>query len=64
MAPLGGGHHPIDIFMLTLRMEVVDWDQHIAQLQLAQDQFLERRRHATIWITTYQQQIKVAHHKR
>ena len=49
--------------MPTLHTEEVNWDQNVAQLQLAQDLSEERWRQVLIRITAYQQQIKVAHHK-
>ena len=51
---------PVDVYMLTLYMKEIDWDQNAAQLRLAQDQSEERQRQATVQIAAYQQ-VKAAH---
>jgi len=42
----------VDVYMPTLRMEEVVWDQNTAQLRLAQDKSKERRKQAAIRIAT------------
>ena len=54
---------PVDVYMLTLYMKEIDWDQNAAQLRLAQDQSEERQRQATVQIAAYQQ-VKAAHTRR
>jgi len=54
---------PVDINMPMLRVGVV-LDQKDILLRLMLDHLEERRQHAQIRITTYQQQIRMVHHKK
>jgi len=53
---------PVDISVLTLHVEGVDRDQNVAQLFLILDQSEEKQ--AQICITTNQQQMRAARHKK
>jgi len=55
---------PVNICMPTLCTRKIDQSQNTIQLCFAQDQLGERRQQAQIRITAYQQEIKVAHHKK
>ena len=55
---------PIDISMLTLRVERVVPDQNDTLLRLMLDHSEERHQQVQIHIVTYQQQIQAAHYKK